>query len=201
MFQEKVFKTYKNFGTPWQLAHTRLWNGIALPVRRNSCNSVLSRGTGALPSTSNIDKGKTLKFKVTQRNIDVRRRQTAIVARFEDSIMLGHGFWDMFSTEEYVKCDKHTHKNTTAQQPVTSREHFLAQRFKTHFTKIDKKDIMDLLNCLDLTSALTGIGDFLPFCILGFFVSGDDIVLLLTKDWFTDFDFTVITKPSSSRNV
>lgn len=50
-----------DFGTPWQLEHTLLWNGIALPFLNNSCNSVLSRGTGDDLSTSNIDKGNTLK--------------------------------------------------------------------------------------------------------------------------------------------
>lgn len=48
-----------DFGTPWHDEQTRLWNGIALPVRSNSCNSVLSRGTCDALSTSNIDNGNT----------------------------------------------------------------------------------------------------------------------------------------------
>lgn len=51
-----------DFGTPWQLEHTRLWNGIALPVFNNSCSSVLSRGTCDAASTSNIDNGNTFGF-------------------------------------------------------------------------------------------------------------------------------------------
>lgn len=49
-----------DLGTPWHDEHTRLWNGIALPVFSSSCNSVLSRGTCDALSTSNKDNGNTL---------------------------------------------------------------------------------------------------------------------------------------------
>lgn len=50
-----------DLGTPWQLAQTLLWNGMALLFLSNSCSSVLSRGTATELSTSNIDNGNTLK--------------------------------------------------------------------------------------------------------------------------------------------
>lgn len=49
-----------DFGTPWQLAQTRLWNGIALFTLNSSWSSVLSRGTATELSTSKIESGNTL---------------------------------------------------------------------------------------------------------------------------------------------
>uniref|UniRef100_A0A1A9Z218 Uncharacterized protein n=1 Tax=Glossina pallidipes TaxID=7398 RepID=A0A1A9Z218_GLOPL len=194
MLQEKVFKTYKML-----VLLTKFWDSLAefwpiFPITR--------AGSPILGSISGVS-GSLIGCCVSVAPGDPPASLGAdgdeLTFFTKPSLAITCGCCGCCSAMK--NCDP---ANTTAQQPVTSREHFLAQRFKTHFTKIKNKDIMDILTSFAIAIGLNiAPADLAPpkisteysidsnFCSLHSANFDSSTILPIIKDTYTDIRRTI----------